>query len=34
MFAQEYDAQFLDMGGTVFRENDIEAAIQADERVT
>ena len=34
MFAQEYEAQFLDMGGAVFREEDIEAAIQADDRVT
>ena len=31
MFAQEYDAQFLDIGGAVFREDDIEAAIQADD---
>ena len=34
MFAQEYEAQFLDVGGNVFREDDIDAAIQADPRVT
>ena len=34
MFAQEYDAQFLDVGGNVFREEDIEAALQADCRVS
>ena len=34
MFAQEYEAQFLDVGGSVFREDDIEAAIQTDARVT
>ena len=34
MFAQEYEAQFLDVGGNVFREDDIEAAIQSDDRVT
>ena len=30
MFAQEYEAQFLDTGGAVFRDDDIDAAIQAD----
>ena len=34
MFAQEYEAQFLDVGGSVFREDDIEAALQDDARVT
>jgi hypothetical protein len=34
MFAQEYEAQFLDVGGNVFREDDLEAALQTDPRVT
>ena len=34
MFAQEYEAQFLYVGDSVFREDDIEAAIQTDDRVT
>lgn len=34
MFSQEYEAQFLDVGGAVFREDDIDAAIQTDSRVT
>lgn len=34
MFAQEYEAQFLDAGGAVFREDDLRAALQSDDRVT
>jgi len=34
MYSQEYLAEFLDIGGAVFREDDIEAAIQTDPRVT
>ena len=34
MFAQEYEAAFLDVGGAVFREDDIAAAVQTDDRVT
>lgn len=34
MYAQEYEAEFLDIGGAVFREEDIDAAVQADERVS
>jgi len=34
MFAQEYDAQFLDVGGSVFRDDDIDAAIRLDALVT
>ncbi len=34
MFSQEYEAQFLDVGGAVFREDDIDAAVQSDERVS
>lgn len=34
MFAQEYEADFLDTGGSVFREDDIDAAVQSDGRVS
>jgi len=33
MYAQEYGAQFLDVGGSVFRDDDIDAAMVTDARV-
>lgn len=34
MYAQEYGAQFLDVGGSVFRDDDIDAAMVTDARVS